>query len=111
MEALTPNGYALLNADGPYVMGMAERTKARTVLYGRSPGTSVRAKEVCLGEQGRPAFAPVTSSGRARVALDLIGEHQVANALGAAAATATLELSIEDRPTSKLQVIGAGVSR
>nr|AGS49944.1 UDP-N-acetylmuramoylalanyl-D-glutamyl-2,6- diaminopimelate--D-alanyl-D-alanine ligase [uncultured bacterium esnapd26] len=96
VEALAPNGYALLNADDPYVMGMAKRTKAQTVLYGRSPGASVRAEEVCLDERVRPAFDLVTPSGRARVALDLIGEHQVANALGAAAAAATLELSIDE---------------
>jgi UDP-N-acetylmuramoyl-tripeptide--D-alanyl-D-alanine ligase len=96
VEALTPDGYALLNADDPYVMGMAERTKARIVLYGRSPGTSVRAEEVCLGETARPAFDLVTPSGRARITLDLIGEHHVANALGAAAAAATLGLSTDE---------------
>lgn len=96
VEALTPDGYALLNADDPYVMGMAERTKARIVLYGRSPGASVRAEEVCLGETARPAFDLVTPSGRARITLDLIGEHHVANALGAAAAAATLELSTDE---------------
>jgi UDP-N-acetylmuramoyl-tripeptide--D-alanyl-D-alanine ligase len=96
VEALTPDGYALLNADDPYVMGMAERTKARIVQYGRSPGANVRAEEVCLGEKARPAFDLVTPSGRARITLDLIGEHHVANALGAAAAAATLELSTDE---------------
>jgi UDP-N-acetylmuramoyl-tripeptide--D-alanyl-D-alanine ligase len=96
VEALRPDGYALLNADDPYVMGMAERTKARIVLYGRSPGASVRAEDVCLGETARPAFDLVTPSGRARITLDLIGEHHVANALGAAAAAATLGLSTDE---------------
>jgi UDP-N-acetylmuramoyl-tripeptide--D-alanyl-D-alanine ligase len=96
VEALTPDGYALLNADDPYVVGMAERTTARIVLYGRSPGAGVRAEEVRLGAGARPAFDLVTPSGRARVALDLIGEHQVANALGAAAAAATQGLSTDE---------------
>lgn len=96
VQALTPDGYALLNADDPYVVRMAERTKARIVRYGRSPGASVRAEQVCLGDGARPAFDLVTPSNRARVALDLIGEHQVANALGAAAAAATLGLPTDE---------------
>ena len=95
-EALTPDGYALLNADDPYVMGMAERTKARIVRYGRSPDAGVRAEQVCLDVGARPAFNLITHSGRARVALDLIGEHHVANALGAAAAAATLGLTTDE---------------
>lgn len=96
VQALTPDGYALLNADDPYVVRMAERTKARIVRYGRSPGASVRAEQVCLGDGARPAFDLVTPSNRAWVALDLIGEHQVANALGAAAAAATLGLPTDE---------------
>ncbi|HEX5119912.1 MAG TPA: UDP-N-acetylmuramoyl-tripeptide--D-alanyl-D-alanine ligase [Pseudonocardiaceae bacterium] len=96
VAALTPDGYALLNADDPHVMGMAGRTRARIVLFGRSPDAGVRAEHVCLDEGARPVFDLVTPSGRARVALDLIGEHQVANALGAAAAAATLGLSADE---------------
>ena len=96
VEALTPDGYALLNADDPYVVSMTKRTKATVVLYGRSPDASVRAEEVSLGDGARPAFDLVTPSGRARVALDLIGEHQVANALGAAAVAAALRLPTDE---------------
>jgi UDP-N-acetylmuramoyl-tripeptide--D-alanyl-D-alanine ligase len=95
VEALTPDGHALLNADDPYVVGMAGRTKAKIVLFGRSPDAVVRAEDVRLDDRACPTFDLVTPSGRARVALDLIGEHQVANALGAAAAAATLGLSTE----------------
>lgn len=95
VAALTPDGHALLNADDPYVVRMAERTTARIVLFGRSPDASVRADNVLL-DRARPAFDLITPSGRARVALDLIGEHQVANALGAAAAAVTLGLSTDE---------------
>jgi UDP-N-acetylmuramoyl-tripeptide--D-alanyl-D-alanine ligase len=93
VAALAPDGYALLNADDPYVVGMAARTRARIGWHGRSPGAGVRAENVCLGDRARPEFDLVTPSGRARVALDLVGEHHVANALGAAAAADTLGLS------------------
>jgi UDP-N-acetylmuramoyl-tripeptide--D-alanyl-D-alanine ligase len=93
VAALRPDGYALLNAADPYVMAMAARTTARIVLFGRSPDAGVRAEHVCLDDRARPAFDLVTPTGRARVALDLVGEHQVVNALGAAAVATTLGLS------------------
>ncbi|MGB3444802.1 MAG: UDP-N-acetylmuramoyl-tripeptide--D-alanyl-D-alanine ligase [Actinophytocola sp.] len=96
VAALTRDGHALLNADDPYVMGMAKHTRARVGLFGRSPDAGVRAEQVRIGEGARPSFDLVTPSGRARVALDLIGEHQVANALGAAAAANALGLSTDE---------------
>ncbi|WP_033295238.1 UDP-N-acetylmuramoyl-tripeptide--D-alanyl-D-alanine ligase [Amycolatopsis jejuensis] len=96
VEALAPDGYALLNAADPYVMGMADRTKGKIVLYGRTPDASVRAENIRLDDRVRPSFDLVMPTGRARVELELIGEHQVANALGAAAAAGTLGLSTEE---------------
>ncbi|MFF0773138.1 UDP-N-acetylmuramoyl-tripeptide--D-alanyl-D-alanine ligase [Nonomuraea wenchangensis] len=92
VEALPADGYALLNADDPYVLGMADRTEARIVLYGRSPRARVRAEDVRMDDRARTAFELVTPSGRAPVALGLIGEHQVSNALAAAAVATTLGL-------------------
>jgi UDP-N-acetylmuramoyl-tripeptide--D-alanyl-D-alanine ligase len=90
VEALPPDGYAVLNAADPYVLGMAQRTRATVVLFGV---TGVRAEDVHMGAGARPVFDLVTPTGRARVALDLVGEHQVANAVGAAAAAVTLGVS------------------
>ncbi|MFC5825079.1 UDP-N-acetylmuramoyl-tripeptide--D-alanyl-D-alanine ligase [Nonomuraea insulae] len=90
VAALPADGFALLNADDPYVMGMAARTKAQIVLWGGS--ADLRAENVVLREGARPAFDLVTPAGRARVELDLIGEHQVSNALAAAAVAVTLGL-------------------
>ncbi|GAA1653294.1 UDP-N-acetylmuramoyl-tripeptide--D-alanyl-D-alanine ligase [Nonomuraea maheshkhaliensis] len=89
VAALPADGFALLNADDPYVMGMAGRTKAQIVRFGRSPQAAVRAGDVRPAGRGRTAFELVTPSGRAPVELDLIGEHQVA-ADEAAAAVATV---------------------
>ncbi|HEX4816908.1 MAG TPA: UDP-N-acetylmuramoyl-tripeptide--D-alanyl-D-alanine ligase [Nonomuraea sp.] len=92
VEALPEDGFALLNADDPYVMGMAGRTTARILLYGRSAEAAVRAEHVRMTDRARAAFELVTPSGRAPVELDLIGEHQVSNALGAAAVATALGL-------------------
>ncbi|MFD1933373.1 MULTISPECIES: UDP-N-acetylmuramoyl-tripeptide--D-alanyl-D-alanine ligase [Nonomuraea] len=96
VEALPTDGFALLNADDPYVVGMVGRTRAQVTLYGRSAGAHVRAADVRMHDGARPSFELVTPSGRARVELDLIGEHQVSNALAAAAVATTLGLSADE---------------
>ncbi|MGP3936993.1 UDP-N-acetylmuramoyl-tripeptide--D-alanyl-D-alanine ligase [Nonomuraea sp. KM88] len=92
VEALAADGFALLNADDPYVRGMAGRTRARILWYGRSAQAQVRSGNVRMTHGGRTAFELVTPSGRAPVELDLIGEHQVSNAVAAAAVATVLGL-------------------
>jgi UDP-N-acetylmuramoyl-tripeptide--D-alanyl-D-alanine ligase len=96
VEALAADGLALLNADDPYVMGMAGRTEARILVYGRSAKAAVRAEDVRMDDRARPAFELVTPSGRAPVELGLIGEHQVSNALAAAAVATALGLGVAE---------------
>jgi UDP-N-acetylmuramoyl-tripeptide--D-alanyl-D-alanine ligase len=76
-------GVAVLNADDPLVSAMAGRTAARVVTFGRGAG-QVRAEDVRL-DGGRARFTLVAPTGRASVALRLVGEHHVGNALAAAA--------------------------
>ncbi|MEV4398765.1 UDP-N-acetylmuramoyl-tripeptide--D-alanyl-D-alanine ligase [Nonomuraea sp. NPDC049607] len=92
VEALPADGFALLNADDPYVVGMAGRTRAKVLLYGAAAGAQVRAEGVRMDDRARPAFELVTPDGSAPVTLDLIGEHQVGNALAAAAVATALGL-------------------
>ena len=84
-QALPADGVALLNADDPLVAAMARRTAARVVTFGRSPGADVRATGVRLDELGRPRFTLEMPDGAAAVTLRLHGEHNVTNALAAAA--------------------------
>jgi UDP-N-acetylmuramoyl-tripeptide--D-alanyl-D-alanine ligase len=85
VEALPPEGVAVLNADDPLVAAMAVRTSARVVLTGESPAASVRAEDVVLDERGRAAYTLVTPDGQAPVTLGVTGRHQVGNTLAAAA--------------------------
>ena len=85
LPAASEGGVAVLNADDPLVAAMAERTAARAVLVGESPGAHVRAEDVALDDQARARFTLVTPHGSAPVALPLHGEHHVGNALTAAA--------------------------
>ena len=92
--ALHPGGVALLNADDPRVLAMAERTAARVVTFGLRPGATVRADGVTLGGDGRAAFTLVTPAGTAPVRLRLLGAHNVVNALAAAAIAGELGLPV-----------------
>jgi UDP-N-acetylmuramoyl-tripeptide--D-alanyl-D-alanine ligase len=83
VEALPADGVAVLNADDPLVAAMAGRTAARIVTFGRGDAL-VSAEDVRL-EGGRARFTLVAPAGRAPVALRLVGEHHVGNALAAAA--------------------------
>ena len=85
VEALPADGLAILNADDPRVAAMASGTPARVVTVGESAGAEVRAVDVVLDGQGRPAYTLVTPEGSAPVRLALAGRHQVGNTLVAAA--------------------------
>jgi UDP-N-acetylmuramoyl-tripeptide--D-alanyl-D-alanine ligase len=85
VEALPPDGVAVLNADDPLVAAMAQRTQARAFTYGRT-GADVRLSAVGLDDQGGAAFDLTHDGVTEHVALRLLGEHQAANAAAAVAA-------------------------
>lgn len=94
-EAVPASGVVILNADDPLVAAMAARTSARVVRVGRSASAQIQATDVTLDNLARARFTLVTEGGRVPVALAVHGEHQVGNALSAAAVAlecgATLE--------------------
>ncbi|MFL6161205.1 MAG: UDP-N-acetylmuramoyl-tripeptide--D-alanyl-D-alanine ligase [Jatrophihabitantaceae bacterium] len=94
VEALPADGIAVLNADDPLVLAMAARTAASVVTFGRQPGADVRAEQVVLEATGQARFELVIGADRAPVALRLVGEHQVANALAAAAVGTRLGMGV-----------------
>jgi UDP-N-acetylmuramoyl-tripeptide--D-alanyl-D-alanine ligase len=84
VEALGPDGIAVLNADDPRVSAMASRTSARVCTYGRG-GSDVRVEDVELDDLARPSLTLVHDGLRRRVQLRLLGEHQAVNAAAAVA--------------------------
>ena len=96
VEALAADGTAVLNADDPRVLAMASRTSAEVVTSGRGEDADVRATDVALNEQARARFTLTAAGSSHPVALQVVGEHQVANALSAAAAALALGLSLEE---------------
>jgi len=95
VQALPPDGVAILNADDPVVAAMGRLTDARVVTVGRSEGAMVRATDVALDRLGRPSFTLAVGGRSAPVTLALHGEHQVGNALSVAAAALECRLGLE----------------
>jgi UDP-N-acetylmuramoyl-tripeptide--D-alanyl-D-alanine ligase len=94
VEALPPDGVAVLNADDPLVLAMRERTPARVVTFGATG--DVRATGVELEDLGRPSFELHAGDASAPVAMRLSGGHQVSNALAAAAVALECGMPLAD---------------
>lgn len=93
VEALPADGAAVLNADDERVAAMAARTAAQVITFGERG--EVSARDVRLDDQLRPSFRLVTPWGERTVALSARGEHNVANALAAAAAALAAGVPLE----------------
>ncbi|MGL4306952.1 MAG: UDP-N-acetylmuramoyl-tripeptide--D-alanyl-D-alanine ligase [Mycobacteriaceae bacterium] len=84
-ESISSDGVVILNADDPLVLAMRERTEARVVLVGCSDIADIRACDVQLDENACAKFTLVCTAGEIEIKLAVHGEHQVGNALAAAA--------------------------
>jgi UDP-N-acetylmuramoyl-tripeptide--D-alanyl-D-alanine ligase len=84
-QSVPASGVVILNADDAAVAAMAENTAARVVRVSRSPGADVWSGDVTLDEVARPRFTLHAAPGAVPVELAVHGDHQVSNALCAAA--------------------------
>ena len=95
VQALSTEATAVLNADDPAVVAMAEATKARVTLFGESESADVRAESVSLDASGRARFSlRVGDAPAVSVALNLHGQHFVSAALAAAAVAHTCGVAV-----------------
>ena len=86
VESLAAGGTAVLNGDDPRVAAMANRTKARSLLYSTiQPTADLFADGIRLDDQLRAKFDARTPWGTVAVTLGARGAHQVPNALAALA--------------------------
>jgi UDP-N-acetylmuramoyl-tripeptide--D-alanyl-D-alanine ligase len=95
VEALGPDGVAVLNRDDPLVAGMATRTRGRVRTFGRAPDAETRLEAVEVDDLGRPSFDLHDAGRRVHVRLLLLGEHQATNAAAAAAVALALGLPLD----------------
>ena len=92
IKALSPKMTAVLGTYDQFTPKMADSLDLNTVLFG--DGQIVRAADVEL-HGGFAHFDLVTPAGRNSVALQVMGEHQIPNALAAAAAAFSLGVKNE----------------
>lgn len=92
IKALSPKMTAVLGTYDQFTPKMADSLDLNTVLFG--DGQIVRAADIEL-HGGFAHFDLVTPAGRNSVALQVMGEHQIPNALAAAAAAFSLGVKNE----------------
>jgi UDP-N-acetylmuramoyl-tripeptide--D-alanyl-D-alanine ligase len=92
LEGLAADGVAVLNRDDKAFATWQTRAKGRQVLSFalRDQAADVHATELWRDARGCAGFALAGIAGAARIQLNLLGEHSVANALAAAAAAHAL---------------------
>ena len=107
VENLPANGFAVLNGDNEYVVAAASKTKAKVVFFGLSEACDYRGSDIVTTGLGTTFTCTEKATGIAvQVKLQLIGEHNVYNALSAIAGAAcygvTLEESVKALATARL---------
>jgi len=93
VEMLPPEGTAVLNADDPRVLGLADASKGQTLLYGQSAHAQIRAEEVEHSLEGSRFRV-----GSTRFETRLTGAHNVSNVLAGIAVAGLYGISTEDLP-------------
>ena len=91
VEALSPDGTAVLNADDARVAAMATRTSARVLTFGKAG--EVVLDDVRLDDHGEALFTLSHAGVSVEAHVPQIGAHHASNA--AAAATAALALGVD----------------
>lgn len=92
VAAVRADGFAVLNADDPHVMNMAQRTRARVVTFGQSEGADYRVIDIRSGFPERLGVTVVWAGGTLPLKTNFVGDHFWLPTL-AAAATA-IELGV-----------------
>ncbi len=85
VQSLTDSGVAILNADDSRVLAMRDLTKATVFTYGFSNQADIRAENLELTTNGTYKFDLVYLGYRTSASIPILGEHNVMNALAAAA--------------------------
>ncbi len=113
VEALPPDGLAVLNGDDPRAAALADRTRARVLLYGQSPQCHLRAGEVVSRGLDGISFHLTYGEASAAVSCPLPGRHHLYPCLAAAAValnegmtlTEVAEALASARPDLRLRIL------
>jgi UDP-N-acetylmuramoyl-tripeptide--D-alanyl-D-alanine ligase len=95
VEALPPDGVAILNADDERVLRMASRTRARSTTYGFAADADVRAESVSSAGLAGMHFRLIAAGESRDSVIPTLGRLAVHNALAAAAVGLNAGMSID----------------
>lgn len=91
---LSSSDVAIFNLDDPFVAGMRNLTQAKVVTYGLSELADIRASNLVVLPNGSSEFDLIVDGESGHVELQLLGQHNVYNALAAAAVGHTVGMSL-----------------
>lgn len=92
-EALEQDHWAVTNVDDQRIKELARICRARKITFGLAPEAEVRAEALEISDRG--VRFRILFQGEEEVFLPVQGEHNVSNALGAAATALALGLSLQ----------------
>ncbi len=95
VDAVPPDGWAVLNADDRVVAGFRSRCAGSVMTFAVHAEADVRASGVAIDEGGMASFEIVADGQGAPVTLAVAGEHMVPNALAAVAVGRILGVPLE----------------
>ena len=95
IEGLKPGGVAVLNADDALVMKMKQKTAGPIITFGLQHEADVMANNIDTSRFGSIRFRLQTPLGEAAADLPMTGQHNLMNALAAAAVATALKISPE----------------
>lgn len=109
LAKVAPDGVAVLCADAPGLLELAEACPARLVTYGRSAEADVRLTELVPDGLGHRFSVELPGGARVAGRIGVPGEHMVLNAVGALAVAFALGLD----PAAAAEALGgfSGVRR
>lgn len=86
-QGLPTNGTAIVNNDDRFAKFWREIIGVRrTITFASNNPTDVTAKDISVNSKGQPRFRLILPNGEVDLQLSLIGQHNIMNALAAAAA-------------------------
>ncbi|MBW1893340.1 MAG: UDP-N-acetylmuramoyl-tripeptide--D-alanyl-D-alanine ligase [Deltaproteobacteria bacterium] len=95
IDGISPSGLAILNADDPRLVHIAENVQIDVLMYGFSEKAEIRANDNKPKGYGS-SFLLTTPSGKVQIDLTIPGEFMISNATAAAAAGHAAGLSLEE---------------
>ena len=95
VEGMKPGGTAILNADDALVMEMSGLVNGRTITYGIRMPADVMADNIQFERFGETTFELKIDGETAEVLFPLNGQHNILNALAAAAVGHSFGMSVE----------------